>query len=137
MPATHSKTKNYTGYLFLFSCTGLLLELLLLSHIESVWQRIPLSLLALGILLQVLAYKWPLRGLRKITLALMALSGLLGIYLHLHNNYEFAAELYASADPLSLLLQSLSGAVPALSPAAMIMVAGIGYLHLQLANTNT
>ncbi|MEO1715042.1 MAG: hypothetical protein AAFU60_17060, partial [Bacteroidota bacterium] len=67
-----------------------------------------------------------------ITLLLTALSGVYGAYLHLQANYEFEQEMRPSAENWDLLVESLSGALPALAPASMIVLALIGYSYSML-----
>lgn len=58
-----------------------------------------------------------------------ALSGLYGIYLHLRANYEFELEMKPTLGGWELFTESLSGALPALAPASMIVLALIGYSY--------
>ena len=119
----------------LFMMVGTATELYLLDHYEDTLQLIPLlcigaSLVSLFILF-FHSVKWTI-GLYKLVLVLTALSGVYGTYLHLQANYEFELEMKPSAKGWDLFMESLSGALPALAPGSMIVLALIGYSYLIL-----
>lgn len=119
----------------LFMTIGTAMELYLLSHYEDFNQLIPLIILALGLLFALIIIRWPtslFKRLFKLVLVLMALSGIYGTYLHLQANYEFELEMTPTASGLDLFVESLSGALPALAPASMIVLALLGYSYLIL-----
>lgn len=119
----------------LFMIVGMGLELYLLGHYEDTLQLIPLfciggTLLILSILLfQQSAF---FLGVFKLLLGLTALSGLYGTFLHLRANYEFEQEMKPSTADWDLFLESLSGALPALAPGSMILLALLGYSYILL-----
>lgn len=119
--------------LMLLGMLGLLAELLLLEHYDSVWQWVPLVVLALGFVLALAAWLRPGRGTLRALRALSAVyvaAGALGVYLHLDGNVEFARESDTSLRGLPLLWEALRGATPALAPGAL---AQLGLLGLALA----
>ncbi len=119
----------------LFMLIGTGLELYLLDHYEDTLQLIPLVLLGLALLQTMILFFQPtpiLLRLFRVTLLLSALSGVYGAYLHLQANYEFEQEMRPSAENWDLLVESLSGALPALAPASMIVLALIGYSYSML-----
>ena len=67
-------------------------------------------------------------------LFLAALSGLLGTYFHLKANLEFESELHPTQDFTTNFIESLSGALPALAPGSMILLAIIGYIFTLTIN---
>jgi hypothetical protein len=75
-----------------------------------------------------------IKNIFKLVLVLSTLSGFYGVYLHLVANYEFEIEMTPSASNWHLLVESLSGALPALAPFSMIILALIGYSYLILIN---
>ena len=119
----------------LFMLLGTALELYLLDHFEDTLQLIPL--LCIGILIALISIsffhktKQVLRFI-KVTLVLTALSGLYGIFLHLRANYEFELEMKPTANSWDLIIESMSGALPALAPSSMIVLALIGYSYIIL-----
>ncbi len=119
----------------LFMMVGTALELYLLDHYEDTLQLIPMLCIGASIIiLVVLLYrrtKWTIR-LYKLILALTALSGIYGTFLHLQANYEFELEMKPTAKAWDLFVESLSGALPALAPGSMILLALIGYSYLIL-----
>jgi hypothetical protein len=111
---------------------GLLVELLLLEHWESVLQWTPLALLAAGL---VVALAAALRPSRKVLRAFQIFSllclaaGALGLVLHYRGNVEFELERDPSLGGLSLVWRSLTGATPALAPGAMAQIGLLGLLY--------
>ena len=134
-----SKVKSVLFIALVFMLFGTALELYLLHHFESVLQAIPL--ICIGALLMFVALSFFGRrhgAVRffKLALLLTALSGLYGTFLHLRANYEFELEMKPTANNWDLFLESMSGALPALAPCSMIVLALLGYSYTLLLNTN-
>ena len=111
---------------------GLILELLLLEHTESVWQWIPLALLALTLVASAAVALRPGPGTFRLfrrTMGLCIAAGLLGLYFHYTGNVEWELEGDPSAHGLGLVWNALRGATPALAPAAMAQLGVIGLLY--------
>lgn len=141
MSGTNTKNTLGTRRIILlalgFMLLGTVLELYLLGHYEDFRQLIPMLCIgASAALLAVLHLsRAPLFGkLLKWVLAISALSGLYGTFLHLRANYEFESEMKPSGRPWELFTESLSGALPALAPLSMIVLALLGYAYLQIIN---
>lgn len=115
--------------IFVLGLLGTTTELLLLGHFETWRQWLPFVLLGLGLAAAVRVELRPARGsllaLRAVAFGFLP-AGLLGIYFHLESNFEFERELDASAHGFRLLRDSLTGALPALAPGAMILLGLIG-----------
>lgn len=121
----------------LFMMTGTALELYLLDHYEDVQQLIPLLCIGaalLTMLVLLLRKSNFATQLFKGILGIAALSGLYGTFLHLQANYEFEQEMRPTAGNWDLLVESLSGALPALAPLSMVVLALLGYSYLKLLN---
>jgi hypothetical protein len=121
----------------LFMMTGTALELYLLDHYEDVQQLIPLLCIGAALLtMLVLLFRKSnfATQLFKGILGIAALSGLYGTFLHLQANYEFEQEMRPTAGDWDLLVESLSGALPALAPLSMVVLALLGYSYLKLLN---
>lgn len=119
----------------LFILFGTSMELYLLGHYEGFYQLIPFVCIGVALLLFVILFfnrTVLVRRLFKTVIVLTALSGVYGMGLHLHANYEFEKELKPHADRWYLLAESLSGALPILAPGSMIVLALIGYSYLIL-----
>lgn len=119
--------------LMVIGILGLEAELVLLEHVESVGQWIPVVSLGLGLLLTLAVWLRPARGTLRAFRALCAVfvaAGALGVYLHMDGNIEFAREGDSSLAGLALLWEALTGATPALAPGAL---AQLGLLGLALA----
>lgn len=118
-------------YLLLFGITGTAAELVLLEHMETVWQWTPIALLGGGLLSgSVLALR-PGRASVAVFRALMVAylpTAALGLYLHLKSNMEFEREMLPSISGLELMVESLHGAMPALAPGAMAQLGLLGLL---------
>lgn len=114
---------------------GTSLELYLLGHYEDSLQLIPMVAIALVLVGVILVYFKASRRISilfKLILWLTALSGLYGMFLHLKANYEFELEMTPTASDWHLFTESLSGALPALAPASMVVLALLGYSYLTL-----
>ena len=112
---------------------GTVLELYLLNHYESIQQLIPILCIGLTLIIMfvLLFNKTKLTiSLFKTILVISALSGIYGAFSHLRANYEFEQEIKPSENGWSLFTESLSGALPALAPFSMIVLALIGYSYL-------
>lgn len=111
---------------------GLLVELLLLGHYEEPAQFLPLSMLALGIVMAGLVWHRPsLRVVRyyRLLMAVYVVVGLLGVYFHLRGNLEFALERDPALTSVRLIWKILTGATPALAPGALAQLGLLGLLH--------
>ena len=118
---------------------GTALELYLLDHYEDKLQLIPIlciGLVIVTVILLIYLRSKVMKGLFKFILVITALSGFYGSYLHLIANYEFEQEMKPTASTMHLLSESLSGALPALAPFSMVVLALIGYSYLIIINQN-
>jgi len=118
-------------YLLLLGSAGMVVELFLLGHYEEPWQWAPISLLvaglALGTALAIHVSPLLVRSLRALMTVFVVAAGV-GIYLHLRSNVEFELELRPSIEGRELILETLSGAIPALAPGAMAQLGLLGLL---------
>jgi hypothetical protein len=104
-------------------------ELVLLGHFESLAQRIPLSLLTLGLaVLGWHAARPSPRSVRTLqgVMALFIVSGGAGLYLHYRGNLEFELEMYPAMRGAELVGKTLTGATPVLAPGTMTMLGLVG-----------
>jgi len=155
---THAKGRNYGAVrtvslirvmlltIFILGSVGSGAELLLLNHVESLQQWIPLLL----ILLSFVVLGWHLVGrtpasTRAIQGAMIAFiaAGLAGFYFHYQGSAEFKLESNPSLAGWQLFWEAIRGkAPPALAPGVMIQLGLIGlaytYRHpALLASTKT
>ena len=107
-------------------------ELLLLGHIDGVWQWIPVVLLACG----ALAMAWELVRpsslsiqVFRLLMALFVVSGVVGLALHFKGNVEFEREMYPALAGWQLFKQAITGATPALAPGTMSLFGLLGWLY--------
>jgi hypothetical protein len=117
---------------FVLGAAGAGVELLLLAHYEDVWQQIPLAVLAAGLV----TFAWqevrrtPLSlRLFRAAMSLFIAAGLLGVLLHYNSNREFELEMYPSMTGTELLWKTMTGALPALAPGALIHIGLIGFAY--------
>ncbi|MCI4671777.1 MAG: hypothetical protein MRZ79_26785 [Bacteroidia bacterium] len=124
--------KQVIVWALLFMMIGTSMELYLLGHYEDSKQFIPLTCIGISLLFMVIL-QFQRSGMMikvfRLLMGLTALSGLYGVYLHLLANYEFEQEMKPTESAWNLFLESLSGALPALAPASMIVLALIGYSY--------
>ena len=119
----------------LFMMIGTVLELYLLDHYEDALQLIPILCIGTSLLLMIILLVRKSNvviRLFQIVLSITALSGLYGTFLHLRANFEFEQEMKPTAENWDVFVESLSGALPSLAPASMIVLALIGYAYLIL-----
>mgnify|MGYP005846941923 CR=1 FL=1 len=130
-----TRLKSLLVFTVIFMSLGTLIELFLLSHYEDEWQLLPIILISAALLIFIFLLinpkAWLIIGL-KILLWGCALSGALGAYFHIRANLEFEAELHPTQSFTQHLIDSLSGALPALAPGSMLVFALIGYIHLYI-----
>jgi hypothetical protein len=128
-PSTLSRLRSILLWTLLLGAAGMMAELLLIGHVESVAQFVPLVLLATGLLAAIVLLAAPTRaGLRLLQL-LMTLflgSGILGVGLHYQGNTEFELEMHPSISGVELLSKTLTGATPVLAPGSMSLLGVIG-----------
>jgi hypothetical protein len=120
------------GALFLFGSIGTAFELILLEHMEGVWQNVPLALIGIGcIVMAALAIKPSFVGLRLflLTMWLFVASGVAGVLLHYQGNVEFERELNPEIAGWELFWESLKGATPSLAPGTMTLLGGLGLAY--------
>jgi len=113
----------------LLGMLGLMAELALLEHVESVWQWVPLVALALGFASGAALLARPARGTVRAFQAMMAVfvaAGALGIWLHYRGNVEFEREMDQGLRGLALVWEALRGATPALAPGSLAHMGLIG-----------
>jgi hypothetical protein len=118
---------------------GLLAELALIAHYEDATQWIPLALLAAGLVGlgvdRVLARGWT-RLLMQLTMVLIVVSGVLGIYFHFQGSREFQVEMDPQMRGSNLVWHVLRAkSPPTLAPGSMVQlgILGLGYAYLRRA----
>jgi hypothetical protein len=144
VPATDAPLRQILLALVLLGAVGLLAELALLEHFDSVSQWIPLALLVvvIGAVVGVLARRGP-RAVRffQAVMALCVVTGAVGILLHYRGNVEFELERDGSLRGLRLFWEAIRGATPALAPGALSQLGLLGlaytYRHPALRTSNT
>jgi len=107
-------------------------ELILLGHVDSPAQWIPLVALVVAILVQLWHAAAPgrrsVRALRLLMVAFLV-SGVIGVGLHYDGNLEFERELHPKDDGMTFLTHVLSGATPVLAPGSMVLLGLVGLAH--------
>ncbi len=118
--------------LVFFGAIGLLVELALLEHFDSVTQWIPLALLVvvLGATGAVYVRRGPgtVRFFQGV-MAVCVVTGVIGVYLHYRGNVEFELERDGSLHGLRLFWEAIRGATPALAPGALSQLGLLGLAY--------
>ena len=136
VPAGESRTLSSLRQFLLASLAlgiaGTAGELLLLGHVESLAQWIPVA--ALGVALVVLLWHAtrPSRGsvlTLQLLMAAFIVSGIAGVGLHYDGNAEFEHELHPKDGGLTFLSHVLAGATPVLAPGSMVLLGLVGLAH--------
>jgi len=115
-----------------FSAIGLVPELLLLKHYESVWQVVPLVLLTITLVATALVWRRPSAGslqFFRVMMVLCLLAGALGVILHGKGNIEWALERDDTLHGWPLIWKMLRGATPLLAPGAMAQLGLLGLVY--------
>ena len=134
---THNSTAAGTRRLLLIvlwlSMIGTAADLLLLDHLESWTQLIPVFALALAastLLWSALAQSPVAIRVFRLVMLLLILSGALGVFLHYRGNAEFQTEIDPSIDGTSLFWKAIRAKTPpALAPLAMVQLGLIGLVY--------
>jgi hypothetical protein len=112
-----------------FGVVGMTAELLLLGHVESAWQWIPVVILGASVLLLAWHAAAPsrttVRALQA-TMMLFIVTGGIGVGLHYDGNVEFELEMYPQMGGVELVTKTLTGATPVLAPGTMALLGLIG-----------
>lgn len=118
--------------LVVFGVAGLMAELLLLKHTESLSQWIPIVALGAGLAAALGVWlvpgPWSVRVFQAVMVVFVA-AGVLGIYLHLAGNVEWVRERNPSLGGMPLVWKALTGATPALAPGAMAQIGLLGLVY--------
>jgi hypothetical protein len=112
---------------------GTAADLLLLEHYDGGLQLPPLIMIALALIVVIwVAVKGSAMALTimRIVMVLFIATGMLGIVLHYHGNWEFQHEIDPTAHGWDLFMKIMKAkAPPALAPAAMIQMGLLGLLY--------
>lgn len=130
--------------IFLFGTLSVGVELLLLGHVESFWQLVPLVLIAaspVALVFHVVARNAASIKIFQLLMLLFILSGFVGIGQHYKAKIEFKLEINPSLSGLDLFREALAGATvpPVLAPGMMLQLGLLGlaftYRHPTLLKT--
>lgn len=105
---------------------GMLVDLLLIEHFESFWQLIPVFFLSIAGLGFFAMKRGVAQSYFRLWMYLGMLSGLVGIFMHVKNNWEFAIELHTDLKGWKLISEVATGAIPIISPGFLIPIAMLG-----------
>lgn len=129
--ATHSVMRVLLLILFLFGALSVGVELLLLGHIESFWQWVPLLLIGISFL--ALIFHTVAQGAAsvrvfQVVMLLFLLSGFIGIGQHYQAKIAFKLEVNPSLSGLELFRETITGATvpPVLAPGMMLQLGLLG-----------
>ena len=119
--------------ILLVGIAGLSTELLLLAHVEDVYQFIPVVLNGAGLVVAVLIVTRPSLATVRLfqsVMALFVISGAVGVLLHYQVTVEFQLEMDPSLSGLALFRKAIvAKAPPALAPGAMTQLGLIGLAY--------
>lgn len=128
----HRRLRAILVAVLILGIVGSAVELVLLEHMEDVWQLVPLCALGAGLVSAMAAAVRPGRltlRVHQIVMAAFIVSGAMGVYLHYRGNVEFELEMSPSMRGLELFWKSLKGATPALAPGVMAQLGLLGLAY--------
>ena len=111
---------------------GTAAELILLGHVDSPAQWIPVVALAGAVPLLFWHAARPSRPTVRLIHLLMSayiVAGVVGVGLHYDGNVEFERELHPKDEGLAFLRHTVAGATPVLAPGSMVLLGLIGIAH--------
>ena len=121
--AVDRRLRRFLLWLAMLAFSTTVIELWLEDHTRQPLQWIPWILCGMGLIALGAALLRPqprvLRALRGV-MALVALGGLVGIAVHLIENWTFEQEVHPQAVAGAALLATLKGAAPLLAPGVLI-----------------
>jgi hypothetical protein len=135
-PPRESATLTFIRKFLLISLTlgiaGTAGELILLGHIESTTQWIPMIALAAAVPLLLWHVAAPgkasVRALQLLMVAFVVV-GAVGVGLHYDGNVEFERELHPDDAGVIFLRHVVAGATPVLAPGSMVLLGLVGLAH--------
>lgn len=131
-PATLAWIRKFLLLSLALGVIGTAGELVLLGHIESPTQWLPLG--ALGASVPVLLWHAQAPGKASVrTLQLLMVVfivfGIVGVGLHYDGNAEFERELHPGDAGMTFLGHVVAGATPVLAPGSMVLLGLVGMAH--------
>jgi hypothetical protein len=134
--------RQFIFAIIVIGIVGLLAELLLIDHMETRIQWIPIVVLLAGLASCIWIAARPGKAAFRTFQAIMAIfivAGVAGLYFHYAGNVEFAIERDATLSGLKLAWKSLRGATPALAPGALAQLGllGLAYTYTHPAMRRT
>ena len=112
---------------------GTAAELILLGHVDSAAQWIPVVALAAAVPLLLWHATRPgpftVRLIRLLMCAYIVV-GVIGVGLHYDGNVEFERELHPKDAGLAFLRHTIAGATPVLAPGSMVLLGLLGIAHM-------
>lgn len=118
--------------LVVFTAVGLVPELLLLKHYDSVLQLVPFPVLLATLGSALLVWRQPGPGTIATFRGVMwlcVLAGVVGVVLHAKGNWEWALERDDTLHGWPLVWKILRGATPLLAPGAMAQLGLLGLVY--------
>ena len=128
-PRTLARLRRILWLTLVLGVAGMGTELLLIGHVDGVFQITPLVLLGCGLAALVWHTVRPhavsIRAVRTL-MTLFVVSGLAGTVLHFQGNRAFELEMYPEMSGIVLVFNTLTGATPVLAPGSMTLLGIVG-----------
>jgi predicted tellurium resistance membrane protein TerC len=131
-PATLAFIRTFLLVSLVLGILGTAGELILLGHVDSPAQWIPLVALAAAVPVLLWHAAAPSRRTVRTVQVLMAafvLFGIVGVALHYDGNAEFESELHPKDAGMTYLRHVIAGATPLLAPGSMVLLGLLGIAH--------
>ena len=132
MSAEADQVRRGVNALVVLTAGGLLAELSLLGHWGSPVQGAPfvITILAASVAMGHLFGARVPRSVCWTVSGMCLLGGAFGVFEHMEHNWEFAAEIDATAGARELAWEAITGGNPALAPGAVGLLGMLGWLGM-------
>ena len=127
--SSFQRLRRFLSGVVMLGVLGMGAELLLIGHVDGVYQLVPvivLAVVALGLAWSLVRPRplavWVVRFAMLSSVA----SGLVGVFLHYRGTKAFELEMYPTLSGPALLFETVTGATPVLAPGSMALLGLVG-----------
>jgi hypothetical protein len=127
--AITNRLRFFLLILSVLTMVATLVELVLAEHTGETLQLVPFFFCGAGLIVALAAMLRPGKGTvtaLRVVMVVVALGGLVGIGIHLIENFEFASEVRPNAATIDQFVAAIKGAAPLLAPGTLVFAGLLG-----------